>query len=187
MLVQRVLLPGTRRESWTVLGDDGPVQPIERYLAYLADIERSPNTVKAYAHDLKDWFVFLAEPDLDFRAFCTRWRLPGPRATSSRAAVRPLPAAAGRFPRARGSCPQCPPGSTQQLPGRGPGRGTGRRPRTGTGRHDGAIPCNVRAVMGQMPGAGQRRPGTPQTTGTCRPANNCPRAMLSIRGRCGVL
>ena len=24
-------------------------------------IERSPNTVKAYAHDLKDWFVFLAD------------------------------------------------------------------------------------------------------------------------------
>ena len=49
------------RESWTVLGDDDvPVEPIERYLAYLTDIERSPNTVKAYAHDLKDWFVFLA-------------------------------------------------------------------------------------------------------------------------------
>ena len=60
MLVQRVLLPATRRESWTVLGDDGPVRPIERYLAYLTDIERSPNTVKAYAHDLKDWSVFLA-------------------------------------------------------------------------------------------------------------------------------
>jgi hypothetical protein len=39
MLVQRVLLPATRRESWTVLSDDGPVQPIERYLAYLTDIE----------------------------------------------------------------------------------------------------------------------------------------------------
>ena len=35
MHVQRVLLPATRRESWTVLGEDGPVQPIERYLAYL--------------------------------------------------------------------------------------------------------------------------------------------------------
>ena len=67
MLVQRVLLPATRRESWTVLGDDGPVQPIERYLAYLTDIERSPNTVKAYAHDLKDWFVFLAGQGLDWR------------------------------------------------------------------------------------------------------------------------
>ena len=67
MLVQRVLLPATRCESWTVLGDDGPVQPIERYLAYLTDIERSPNTVKAYAHDLKDWFVFLAGQGLDWR------------------------------------------------------------------------------------------------------------------------
>ena len=67
MLVQRVLPPAARRESWTVLGDDGPVQAIERYLAYLTDIERSPNTVKAYAHDLKDWFVFLTRRGLDWR------------------------------------------------------------------------------------------------------------------------
>jgi hypothetical protein len=67
MLVQRVLLPATWRESWTVLGDGGPVRPIERYLAYLTDIERSPNTVKACAHDLKDWFVFLAGQGLDWR------------------------------------------------------------------------------------------------------------------------
>lgn len=63
MQVQRVLLPASRRESWTVLGeDDTPLAPIERYLAYLSDIEKSPNTVKAYAHDLKDWFVFQAVP-----------------------------------------------------------------------------------------------------------------------------
>lgn len=30
---------------------------LERYLAYLTQIERSPDTVKAYAHDLKDWFA----------------------------------------------------------------------------------------------------------------------------------
>ena len=41
---------------------------MERYLAYLSDIERSPNTVKAYAHDLKDWFTFLADRGLDWRA-----------------------------------------------------------------------------------------------------------------------
>ena len=58
MLVARVISPVSWRESWTVLGDDdAPVAPIERYLAYLTDIERSPNTVKAYAYDLKDWFV----------------------------------------------------------------------------------------------------------------------------------
>ena len=68
MLVQRVISPVSSRESWTVLGvDDAPVEPIERYLAYLTDIERSPNTVKAYAHDLKDWFVFLADRGLDWR------------------------------------------------------------------------------------------------------------------------
>ena len=68
MLVQRVLMPTSSLESWTVLDDGGgPVEPIERYLAYLTDIERSPNTVKAYAHDLKDWFVFLSTRSLDWR------------------------------------------------------------------------------------------------------------------------
>ena len=60
MLVQRVLMPGSGRESWTLLGDDGEVvEPAERYLAYLAAIERSPNTVRAYAISLKLWFEFL--------------------------------------------------------------------------------------------------------------------------------
>lgn len=68
MLVQRVALPGSRVESWTVLGEDNvPVAPIERYLAYLTAIERSPNTVKAYAHDLKDFFVFLMLRSVDWR------------------------------------------------------------------------------------------------------------------------
>jgi integrase/recombinase XerD len=68
MFVQRVVSPARRAESWTVLGDDdAPVGPIERYLAYLTGIERSPNTVKAYAHDLKDWFTFLARQELDWQ------------------------------------------------------------------------------------------------------------------------
>ena len=59
MLVQRVLAPGGA-ESWTLLRDDGEVvEPAERYLAYLAAIERSPNTVRAYAVSLKLWFEFL--------------------------------------------------------------------------------------------------------------------------------
>lgn len=68
MLVQRVAPPGSRVESWTVLGeDDRPIESIERYLAYLTAIERSPNTVKAYAHDLKDFFVFLTLRSLDWQ------------------------------------------------------------------------------------------------------------------------
>src|SRR5262245_47481828 len=54
-------MPGGR-VSWTLLGDDGAVvEPAERYLAYLTAIERSPNTVRAYALSLKLWFEFLQQ------------------------------------------------------------------------------------------------------------------------------
>lgn len=97
MRVQRVLMPGSRVESWTVLGDDHvPIDPVERFLAYLASIERSPNTVKAYAHDLKDWFVYLGGVGLDWRevtledvaGFVGWLRLP-PAARAGRVAVLP--------------------------------------------------------------------------------------------------
>ena len=53
MLVHPVVVPGSGTRSWTVLEDDDvPVVPVERFLAYLSGIGRSPNTVKAYAHDL---------------------------------------------------------------------------------------------------------------------------------------
>ena len=69
MLVTRVVSPVSSRESWTVVGDDDrTVEPVELYLAYLAGVERSPNTVKAYAHDLKDWFEFLADRELDWQS-----------------------------------------------------------------------------------------------------------------------
>ena len=47
--------------------DDEPVGPADRSLAYLTSIGPSPNTVKAYAHDLKDLLVFLADRGLDRR------------------------------------------------------------------------------------------------------------------------
>jgi integrase/recombinase XerD len=51
-----------------VLGDDDrPVGPIERWLAHLSNVDRSPNTVKAYAHDVKDYWQFLAVRGLDWR------------------------------------------------------------------------------------------------------------------------
>src|ERR1700746_517994 len=68
MLVHPVVIPGSGTRSWTVLGDDdAPVVPVERFLAYLTDIGRSPNTVKAYAHDLKDFLEFLGCRGLDLR------------------------------------------------------------------------------------------------------------------------
>lgn len=60
MLVQRVLAPVTGAVSWTVVdGCFEPVVPVEAYLAYLVAIERSPNTVRAYASSLKLWFEHL--------------------------------------------------------------------------------------------------------------------------------
>jgi len=97
MRVQRVLMPGSVAESWTLLGDDlRPVGPVESFLAYLAAIERSPNTIKAYAHDLKDWWVYLAgrasdwqRADLEVVAGFVAWlRLP-PVARNGAVAVLP--------------------------------------------------------------------------------------------------
>ena len=61
MVVQKVLASnGTI--SWTVLGEDLlPVVPVEAYLAHLAAVERSPNTLRAYAQSLKLWVAFLGE------------------------------------------------------------------------------------------------------------------------------
>lgn len=69
MRVQRVVVPVTGSESWTVVdGEWEPVVPVERFLAHLAAIERSPNTVRAYAHGLRSWFEFLAERDREWAA-----------------------------------------------------------------------------------------------------------------------
>ncbi len=68
MLVRPVVMPGSETVSWSVLGDDDvPVGPVDRFLAYLTGIDRSPNTVKAYAHDLKDFWEFLGCRGLDWR------------------------------------------------------------------------------------------------------------------------
>ena len=46
-------MPVTDAVSWTVVDDGVPVEPAEKYLAYRAALERSPNTVRAYALSLK--------------------------------------------------------------------------------------------------------------------------------------
>jgi integrase/recombinase XerD len=61
--VQRVVMP-SGAESATVLRDGVLVEPADRYLAHLTAIERSPNTVRAYAHDLRDYFAFLGSRGL---------------------------------------------------------------------------------------------------------------------------
>ncbi|GAA4475381.1 hypothetical protein GCM10023094_12770 [Rhodococcus olei] len=67
MRVTRVVDPVSDAVSFTLLDEDGVVAPAERYLRYLADTERSPNTIKAHAHDLKDWFTFLIDHECDWQ------------------------------------------------------------------------------------------------------------------------
>lgn len=65
--VRRVWLPSLARESFTVIGPDRrPVESVDEYLAWLTDCERSPNTVEAYAHDLRVFWTFLAEHGLSW-------------------------------------------------------------------------------------------------------------------------
>ena len=97
-----VVIPASGVLSWTVLGDDDvPVSPVERFLGYLTGIGRSPNTVKAYAHDLKDYWGFLGFRGLDWREarledigeFVAWLRLP---AAGRSGAVAVLPSAAAQ-------------------------------------------------------------------------------------------
>lgn len=67
MRVQRVVMP-SGSESSTLLSEGVVVEPVERFLAHLTSIERSPNTVRAYAHDLRDFFAYLGLRELDWTA-----------------------------------------------------------------------------------------------------------------------
>jgi hypothetical protein len=72
MRVTKVLDPASNTVSFTVISEIGVVEPAERYLRSLADTERSPNTIKAHAHDLKDWIAFLSPAtSLRFRGVAT--------------------------------------------------------------------------------------------------------------------
>ena len=60
-VVRRVRMPSSGVVSWTVVGPDGRVVGvIDEFLGWLTGIERSPNTVEAYARDLALFWSFLA-------------------------------------------------------------------------------------------------------------------------------
>lgn len=68
--VQRLQSPTDGQKSFTVVDRVGvPVGPIEEFLAHLTVAKgRSPNTVQGYAHDLRDYFEWLEQRRMDFRA-----------------------------------------------------------------------------------------------------------------------
>lgn len=91
MKVQRVRLPEDGKVTWMVLGDDLlPVEPIQKYLSYLENLEKSPNTILSYAHHLKLFWEFLSDSSLDWkdvplekRAEFIQWlRSPDPKVIS---------------------------------------------------------------------------------------------------------
>jgi integrase len=92
----QLVVTGTGLESWTLVDADGVVGPAERFLAHMTAIERSPNTVRAYAHDLRDFFEFSAVRGLGWDSVCLEdigrfvaWlRLP-PRARTTPVGVLP--------------------------------------------------------------------------------------------------
>jgi site-specific recombinase XerD len=67
--------------SWTVVRANGvPVVPVDRFLAYLECLPRSPNTVVAYAYDLRAFVDFLdghgvvwTDVEVDHVAGFVRW------------------------------------------------------------------------------------------------------------------
>ncbi|GAA6619758.1 tyrosine-type recombinase/integrase [Scytonema sp. NUACC26] len=67
MKVQKIRLPNSDRVTWTVLGDDYlPIRPVEQFISYLESIERSPNTIRAYAYHLKLFWEFLRDNCLEW-------------------------------------------------------------------------------------------------------------------------
>ncbi len=65
--MQRVDTP-SGRTGWTLTTLGGvPVEPVDQFLRHRFNSEASPNTLRAYAHDLKHFFGFLAEQQLDWQ------------------------------------------------------------------------------------------------------------------------
>jgi len=59
------------RRAWLLLDEEyRPVEPVLNFLRYLDSVERSPNTLRAYAFDLQLYWEFLADKALDWREVC---------------------------------------------------------------------------------------------------------------------
>ena len=69
MKVQRIQIPGCERVTWLVLDDDFlPIVPVQAFLGYLQNIERSPHTIRSYACHLKLYWEYLRDSQLEWTA-----------------------------------------------------------------------------------------------------------------------
>jgi integrase/recombinase XerD len=68
MLVQKGQFPNSTRPIWLVLDDNyQPIEPVMAYLRYLDSLEKSPNTVRTYAYNLKLYWEFLQHKRLNWQ------------------------------------------------------------------------------------------------------------------------
>lgn len=91
MKVETGISPETGKQFVLVLDSNYlPIKPVMAYLYYLENIERSPNTIKAYGRNLKLYWEFLEfkkinwqEVKLNDLADFINWlRSPNPKVTS---------------------------------------------------------------------------------------------------------
>lgn len=67
MKVQKLKL-SNNKITWVVLDDNYlPIQPIESYIRYLENLERSPNTIHSYASHLNLFWQFLSDIGCDWQ------------------------------------------------------------------------------------------------------------------------
>ncbi|MBW4460124.1 MAG: site-specific integrase [Nodosilinea sp. WJT8-NPBG4] len=67
MKVQKVVFPDSTVPNWVLIGDDFlPIEPVQEFLDYLRNIDRSPNTVRAYAYHLKLYWDYLESKHLEW-------------------------------------------------------------------------------------------------------------------------
>lgn len=68
VILQKGIAPDTGRSVWLILGENyAPIEPIQRYLNYLVNLERSPNTIESYARYLKVYWEWLVQQHIDWR------------------------------------------------------------------------------------------------------------------------
>ena len=69
MKIQKIIDAMTGRESYTIVTEDYHViEPAEDYLAFLANMQASPNTIRSYATSLASWLNYLGQRDISWDA-----------------------------------------------------------------------------------------------------------------------
>jgi hypothetical protein len=68
VILQKGIAPDLEQSVWLVLGENyAPIEPIQKYLNYLVNLERSPNTVESYARYLKVYWEWMGQQHIDWR------------------------------------------------------------------------------------------------------------------------